>query len=105
MAVASEIKDDAGLVAAIAMGVTLAHRREDIEREAHDFVTTLTSLLIGILFVVLSARVDPDRVADLGWEAVAFVAVLILMVRPLAALLGTRADRRWTGGSAGSSPG
>ena len=90
VAVASELKDDAGLVAAIAMGVTLAHRREDIEREAHDFVTTLTSLLIGILFIILSARVDPDRViTDLGWEAVAFVAVLILLIRPLAAVVGT----------------
>ena len=89
VAAASEIKDDAGLVAAIAMGVTLAHRREDIEREAHDFVTTLTSLLIGILFIILSARVDPDRVVDLGWAAVAFVAVLILVIRPLAAGVGT----------------
>ena len=86
---ASSIRDDAGLVAAIAMGITLAHRREDIEREAHDFVTTLTSLLIGILFVILSARVDPERVTDLGWEAVAFVAFLILAVRPLSALIGT----------------
>ena len=89
VAAASEIKDDAGLVAAIAMGVTLAHRRGDIEREAHEFVTTLTSLLIGILFVILSARVDPDRVADLGWEGLAFVAILILLVRPVAALVGT----------------
>ncbi len=89
VAVASELKEDAGLVAAIAMGVTLAHRREDIEREAHDFVTTLTSLLIGILFIVLAARVDPDRVIQLGWEAVAFVAVLILLIRPLAAVVGT----------------
>jgi NhaP-type Na+/H+ or K+/H+ antiporter len=89
VAVASELKADAGLVAAIAMGITLAHRREDIEREAHDFVTTLTSLLIGILFIVLSARVDPARVTDLGWEAVAFVAALILVIRPLAAVIGT----------------
>ena len=86
---ASEIREDAGLVAAIAMGVTLAHRREDIEREAHEFVTTLTSLLIGILFVILSARVDPERIADLGWEGAAFVAFLILAVRPLSALVGT----------------
>jgi NhaP-type Na+/H+ or K+/H+ antiporter len=86
---ASSIKPDAGLVSAIAMGITLAHRREDIEREAHEFVTTLTSLLIGILFVVLSARVDPARVSDLGWEGLAFVAALILVIRPLAALVGT----------------
>jgi NhaP-type Na+/H+ or K+/H+ antiporter len=86
---ASSIRADAGLVAAIVMGITLAHRRADIEREAHDFVTTLTSLLIGILFVILSARVDPERVADLGWEGLAFVAFLIVAVRPLSAMLGT----------------
>lgn len=86
---ASQIKPDAGLVAAITMGIALAHRREDIEREAHDFVTTLTGLLIGILFVILSARVDPERVTGLGWEGLAFVAVLILAVRPLATAAST----------------
>ena len=86
---ASAIKPDAGLVAAIAMGITLAHRREEIEREAPDFLTTLSGLLIGILFVILSARVDPSRVTDLGWEGLAFVALLILVVRPLATLAST----------------
>lgn len=89
VALASELRADAGLVAAIAMGVALADRREQIEEKAPDFMSTLTSLLIGILFVVLAARVDPSRVSDLGWEGLAFAAVLILAIRPLAALIGT----------------
>lgn len=89
VALASELRADAGLVAAIAMGVALADRREQIEEKAPDFMSTLTSLLIGILFVVLAARVDPARVTDLGWEGLAFAAVLILAIRPLAALIGT----------------
>lgn len=86
---ASEVRADAGLVAALVMGMVLAPRREQIEERAPDFMTTLSSLLIGILFVVLAARVDPARVADLGWEALVFVAALILLVRPLATLLAT----------------
>ena len=89
VALASEIRADAGLVAAIAMGLALAGRREQIEEKAPDFLSTLTSLLIGILFVTLAARVDPGRVFDLGWAGVAFAAVLILAVRPVAAVLGT----------------
>jgi NhaP-type Na+/H+ or K+/H+ antiporter len=89
VAVASELRDDAGLVAAIAMGVALAGEREQIEKRAPDFLATLSSLLIGILFVVLAARVDPARLTDLGWEGVAFAAVLVLAIRPLAAFIGT----------------
>lgn len=86
---ASELRDDAGLVAAIAMGLMLTHRRHELVERAPEFGKTLVSLLIGILFVILSARVDPDAVARLGIEGVAFVGLLVLVVRPLVALVST----------------
>jgi NhaP-type Na+/H+ or K+/H+ antiporter len=93
VALASEAADDAGLVTAIAMGVTLAHRRQEIIERAPDFSGTLVGLLLGVLFVILSARVDPAAVIDLGFEGLAFVAFLILLVRPLSTLACTARSR------------
>ena len=86
---ASAISEDAGLVAAIVMGLVLAHRQREIVERAPAFGPILVSLLLGVLFVVLSARVDPQAVLDLGWEGLAFVAFLVLVVRPLSVALST----------------
>lgn len=89
VAAASAIREDAGLVAAIAMGLTLAHRRREIVQRAPEFGGILVNLLLGVLFVVLAARVDPGAVVDLGLGGVAFVAFLVVVVRPLSALACT----------------
>ena len=89
VAAASELREDAGLVTAIVMGVTLAARRREIVERAPEFSGTLVSLLLGVLFVVLSARVDPEAVVDLGLGGLAFIALLVLVVRPLSAVACT----------------
>jgi NhaP-type Na+/H+ or K+/H+ antiporter len=89
VSVASGIADDAGLVTAIVMGVVLAHRQHDIVARAPAFGEILVSLLLGVLFVILSARVDPDAVVDLGVGGLVFVALLILVVRPLSVAVST----------------
>lgn len=89
VAAASELREDAGLVTAIVMGLTLAARRREIVERAPEFSGTLVSLLLGVLFVVLSARVDPQAVVDLGLGGLAFVGLLVLVVRPLSAVLCT----------------
>jgi NhaP-type Na+/H+ or K+/H+ antiporter len=86
---ASAIREDAGLVTAIAMGLTLAHRRSELIDRAPQFSETLVNLLLGVLFIVLSSRVEPGAVVDLGLGGLAFVAVLILLIRPLSALVCT----------------
>jgi NhaP-type Na+/H+ or K+/H+ antiporter len=93
VALASEIREDAGLVTAIGMGLMLANRQRELIQRAPEFGETLVSLLLGVLFVILSARVDPDAVVDLGWGAIAFVAFLILVVRPLSVLASTWRSR------------
>jgi NhaP-type Na+/H+ or K+/H+ antiporter len=89
VALASELREDAGLVTAIAMGLLLAHRQRELVQRAPEFGETLVSLLLGVLFVILAARVDPDAVIDLGWGALAFVALLVFVVRPLSTAIST----------------
>lgn len=83
-AAANAIFADGGLVAAVAMGITLANNAR-VSEETVSFTETLVALLIGALFIVLAAGVEVDSVVALGLEGLFFLALLIFVVRPLAA--------------------
>jgi NhaP-type Na+/H+ or K+/H+ antiporter len=98
---ADAVYADAGLVTAIVVGAIVARAEGVIpqgrEVEFSVFGDTLVQLLIGVLFVMLSARVDLGAVADLGLGGLALIAVLILVQRPLdvaASTVGTVLTRR-----------
>ncbi len=83
------LKQDAGLVATIVMGIVLANqRRVDIARIV-EFKETLGAILLGILFVLLAAQVQVSDVVDLGWEGIAVVLLAVVLVRPLVVLAST----------------
>ena len=88
-AAADLLRGDAGLVATIVMGLVLANQRVvDIARIV-EFKETLGAILLGLLFVLLSATVAIGDVVDLGWPALALVAALVVVVRPLGVVLST----------------
>jgi NhaP-type Na+/H+ or K+/H+ antiporter len=98
---ADAVYEDAGLVTAIVVGAVIARAEgvipEGREVEFSVFGDTLVQLLIGVLFVMLSARVDLGAVADLGLAGLGLIAVLILVQRPLdvaASTAGTVLTRR-----------
>jgi NhaP-type Na+/H+ or K+/H+ antiporter len=98
---ADAVYSDAGLVTAIVVGAVIARAEglipEGREVEFSVFGDTLVQLLIGVLFVMLSARVDLGAVADLGLAGLALIAVLIFVQRPLdvaASTAGTVLTRR-----------
>jgi NhaP-type Na+/H+ or K+/H+ antiporter len=88
-ALATSIREDAGLVAAVAMGIALANGFADVIEETRIFTETLVELLIGALFILLAARVDPADVVGLGLGGLAFVALLVLVARPLSVAICT----------------
>jgi len=84
------IRDDAGLLAAVLLGAALANqRRLDVSLSLYEFQETLVQLLIGVLFVLVAASVSPHAVRSILPEALALVAVLILVVRPAVVALST----------------
>jgi NhaP-type Na+/H+ or K+/H+ antiporter len=98
---ADAVYSDAGLVTAIVLGAALARAEgvipEGREVEFSVFGDTLVQLLIGVLFVMLAARVDLGAVGDLGLAGLALVTVLILVQRPAdvaASTIGTILTRR-----------
>jgi NhaP-type Na+/H+ or K+/H+ antiporter len=97
------VRDDAGLIAAVCMGLALANIRGFDVPARRPFFESLVQLIIGVLFVSISATVAPVSLEHLVLPTLGLVAVLVLITRPLVALLGTRGtglgtgERRFTG--------
>jgi NhaP-type Na+/H+ or K+/H+ antiporter len=87
---ADALREDSGFVAATAMGAVLANQSElDVSRIVA-FHGTVVELLIAVLFVLISASVEPSQVGDLLPEGLALVAVMVVVLRPLVVALATR---------------
>jgi NhaP-type Na+/H+ or K+/H+ antiporter len=84
------IRADSGLLAAVVMGIVVANQRSiDISLALFEFEDTLVQLLIGVLFVLVAASVTPHGVRTVMPQALVLVAVMILVIRPLAVALAT----------------
>ncbi|MFG1810479.1 cation:proton antiporter [Streptomyces sp. NPDC049040] len=83
------VRDDTGLIAAVAMGVALANLPGLDLPARRPFFETLVSLVIGLLFVSISATVTPQSLRHVVLPALGLVAFLVLAVRPLVAALAT----------------
>jgi NhaP-type Na+/H+ or K+/H+ antiporter len=102
-AVCDTFRDDAGLIAAILMGLAVANLRAFDIPDKRPFFETLVQLIIGVLFVAISATVTPASLRDIVLPTLGLVAVLVLVTRPLVAFLATiatgltRGERAFTG--------
>src|SRR6516165_2098975 len=97
------VRDDAGLIAAILMGLAVANLRGFDVPAKRPFFETLMQLIIGVLFVGISATVTPESLKHIVLPTLGLVAVLVLVTRPLVAFLATigtgltRGERAFTG--------
>jgi hypothetical protein len=97
------VRDDAGLIAAVLMGLAVANLRPFDIPARRPFFETLVQLIIGVLFVSISATVTPASLQHLVLPTLGLVAVLVLVTRPLVAFLATirtglsRGERAFTG--------
>lgn len=90
------LRQDAGLVSAAVMGMVLAHQERLDVSQILEFHGTVVELLIAILFVLISASVTPSQVNAVLAEALGLVAIMVLLIRPLAVALGTwRSPLSW----------
>jgi hypothetical protein len=96
------LRDDTGLITGLFIGAILInrppHRIEPaglaiqtakLTRAWRERIATLSTFLIGILFIILSARVSPHQIGEVGWVSLAFIGVLVLVGRPLDVGLST----------------
>jgi NhaP-type Na+/H+ or K+/H+ antiporter len=83
------LREDTGLIAAIIMGLALAYRPEFDVPARRPFFETLVQLILGVLFVSISATVTPHSLRHVLLPTLGIVAVLVLVARPVAAFAST----------------
>lgn len=78
---------EAGLLAVTVMGVVLANTRSASVEDVRRFKEEVATILVSVLFLVLSARLAPSEVmAAFRPGALAFVAAVLFVCRPVSAL-------------------
>lgn len=91
-AISDHFASESGLIAVTVIGIWLSNQRYFGVGHIIEFMENLRTLLIGCLFIVLGSRVNLSDVVQIGLPGLAFLTLLILLVRPLSvfmSLLGT----------------
>ncbi|MFJ1731525.1 cation:proton antiporter [Streptomyces sp. NPDC088254] len=83
------LRDDTGLIAAVTMGLAVANLPGIDVPARRPFFETLVSLILGLLFISISATVTPQSLRHVGLPALGLAAFLVLAVRPLVAAVST----------------
>ncbi|TFE52337.1 sodium:proton exchanger [Streptomyces sp. ICN441] len=83
------VRDDTGLIAAVVAGLAVANLPGLGMPVRRPFFETLVQLIIGLLFVTISAGVAPSSVLPVLLPALGLVGALVLVVRPLVAWIST----------------
>ncbi|GAA4719810.1 cation:proton antiporter [Phytohabitans rumicis] len=90
------VRDDTGLIAAIVMGLAAANLPSFDMPARRPFFETFVQLILGVLFVSISATVAPQTVRHHVLPTLGLVALLVLVARPVAAYVATlRSDLSW----------
>ncbi len=83
------IHHESSLLTVTLMGIGLANQKGFAVRHIVEFKENLRVLLISSLFILLAARVRYEQLEGLTLGSFGFVAVLILVARPLSVLAST----------------
>lgn len=86
---ANFLVEEAGLLTVTVMGVVIGNSRLASLEEIRRFKENMTVLLVSGVFIILTATITPEMISRLDWRAAAFMAVLLLVVRPLTVMIST----------------
>ncbi len=88
-ALSNLLHPEAGLLTVTVMGVVLANQNQVSIRHIVEFKENLQVLLIGTLFILLASRLQLGDLMSTGWRGLLFVAILVLVARPLSVMVST----------------
>jgi NhaP-type Na+/H+ or K+/H+ antiporter len=87
--VSNVLKEESGLLTTTIMGIALANQPYAPVQRIIEFKENLQVLLIGSLFILLSARLNLSALEFITVESIIFLGLLVILVRPLAVFLST----------------
>ena len=83
------ILHESGLLAVTLTGLLLANRGHASIEDVRRFKEQISTLLVSMLFIVLSASLELASLQELGGRPLLFIAAVLFAVRPLVVLLAT----------------
>ena len=80
---------ESGLLAVTVAGLVLGNRGHASIEDLRRFKEQISTLLVSILFIVLSASLELESLEELGGGPMLFIAAVLFVVRPVVVLLAT----------------
>lgn len=87
--VSNVLQHESGLLTTTLMGIALANQPYVSVHHIIEFKENLQVLLIGSLFVLLSARLELSALNYIDLRVLLFLALLVILVRPLSVLISS----------------
>lgn len=94
--ISNHFQAESGLFATTLMGIVMANQKKVSIKHILHFKENLRVLIISILFIILSARLDLAVVSTISISSILFLAILIFVARPLAVFVSTLKARLTT---------
>ncbi|MCB1746542.1 MAG: sodium:proton antiporter [Gammaproteobacteria bacterium] len=88
-ALGNALLDEAGLLTVTALGLALGNANLPSIEELRRFKENISIVLVSGLFIVLTANLDLGLVRELDWHGAFLIALVVLVVRPVAVFLAT----------------
>jgi len=95
-ALAETVAAEAGVAAAATAGIALGNLDLDHREEVEEFARNATLIVLAFVFVSLAALIDLEAIRELGFGIIGVVLVIMLVLRPLVALISTAGVERFT---------
>ncbi|MGH8321034.1 MAG: cation:proton antiporter, partial [Gammaproteobacteria bacterium] len=86
---ANATQDEAGLLAVTVMGIVMGNMHLPGIEEMRRFKEYITILLVSIIFILLTADLNPHILSHLRWDGALLIVVIMLVARPLAVWVAT----------------
>ena len=88
VSVANLLHEQSGLLTSTLMGLLLARLHQNWVSTIENFINPIQRLLIGILFIVLAARINPQLLTAFDWTFGFFILIALCFIRPVAVVIG-----------------
>jgi NhaP-type Na+/H+ or K+/H+ antiporter len=87
------LSHEAGLMSTTFMGIILANTRVEEFKKILSFKEDVSIILISVLFILLSSRIEVNQIEKLGGNAVILFGVVILVIRPVIVWISTLSSK------------
>ena len=92
-ATANQLFAEAGVAAVATAGLVLGNADLPYEAQIEEFKGDVTLLVLSFVFIALAALLDFGQLLALGWQGIAVVLIIALILRPLLVFLSTTGGR------------